>query len=366
MKVAIVHDYLNQLGGAERVVGVLHETFPDAPIYTLFIDRERLWPSLEDATIIPTFLQKIPFIRRKFKWFFWLYPLAVKCIRPVGFDIVISSSSAYAKGYKKGSEFHVCYCHTPMRFAWNFDDYISRETNIGPLKVLAKLLIQALKKWDIASNANVDMFVANSTVVQGRIRRLYQREAGVIFPPVTIPKLQDCPPYQQGEYFLVVSRLVGYKRIDLAVQACSKAGHRLVVIGEGPDRRRLQSLAGPSVEFLGWQSEDLVQYYMATCKAFIFPGEEDFGITPLEVAGFGRPVVAFKAGGALDTIIEGVTGVFFDTSTPESLNQAIDRLLKTDFDTESIQQWALRFRKEVFQRSMNELVTSIVGDDSLE
>lgn len=360
MKVAIVHDYLNQLGGAEKVVGTLHEIFPDAPIYTLFVDQSRLWPELHDAKIITSFLQKIPFIRSHFKLFFWLYPFVIHSMKVDGYDVVISSSSAYGKGVSIGKTLagnrsvHICYCHTPMRFVWDFRRYIANETGSIFLKKLACLTLPFMKRWDFRTSRSVDLFVANSSAVRKRIREHYDRDSSLIFPPVEIPMAYGSAI--TGDFFLVVSRLVAYKRIDLAVDACTIANLPLVIIGDGPDRKRLESVAGPSVIFLGFQSNEVKRNYMAACRAFIFPGEEDFGITPLEVNGLGRPVVAYRAGGALDYIRDGVNGLFFENQSTRELLDALNRVGEIEWDTVLISNLAKQFDKKVFIERLKNLV----------
>lgn len=356
-RLAIAHDYLNQLGGAERVVAVMRQMFPEAPVYTLFYDNQKMWPEMKDATIVPSFLQRFPWVIGHFKLFFWLYPFVASSVTIEDYDVVLSSSSAYAKGFRVRKNahgqkpIHICYCHTPMRFAWDFERYIENTTSNTTLRTMAKQLVPLLKWWDKRTAKTVDVFIANSSIVQERIRNVYGREARVIHPPVTM-RVQ--PPAEPQDYFLVVSRLVAYKRIDLAVQACTMAGLRLLVVGEGPDKARLQALAGPSVEFVGWQDEDAVTNYMRECLAFIFPGEEDFGITPVEVNSLGRPVVAYKAGGALDTVIEGVNGTFFKEQTPESLVTALHAVHSRQWNPEAIVFAARRFERDLFvQRIMS-------------
>lgn len=371
MRVAIVHDYLNQLGGAERVVGVLHELFPEAPIYTLFVNRKKLWPSLHDATIVPSFLQRFPFVERHFKLFFWLYPFVIKNTKIRDYDVVLSSSSAYAKGVRlpkvSGTRpIHICYCHTPMRFAWDFQRYIANETKSRTLARAVRLLVPLLKWWDVRTSHGVDVFIANSSVVQERIRRYYNRESVVISPPVDLKEVQvgqteahdDVVGRENvhGDYFLIVSRLVAYKALDLAVRACTNLHIPLVVIGEGPDRKRLESLAGDTVLFLGWQSDESVHYFMKMCKALIFPGEEDFGITPVEANSLGRPVVAYRAGGALDTVVDGVTGVFFQEPRVSSLMESIRRVDEVAWDTATIQESAQRFSRSRFEQQLSDIL----------
>ncbi|MCY0891966.1 MAG: glycosyltransferase [Acidibacillus sp.] len=367
MKIAIVHDYLNQMGGAERVVSVLHEIFPEASIHTLFYRADKLWPSMKSADIRPSWLQKFPLIEKHFKLFFWLYPFAIRSIAPGDCDVIISSSSAYAKGFRKVRKqsnsklpVHICYCHSPMRFAWSIDSYIENETNSTVLKFIARFLSSWLRMWDVLTNNSVDIFIANSSVVADRIRNFYHRSSLIIPPPVSVEISHKEESLESVSYYLIVSRLVSYKRLDLAVEACSRSGRRLVVIGTGPDRERLEKMAGDTVSFLGFQSEANVGRYMANCKALLFPGEEDFGITPVETNMLGSPVVAFACGGALDTVIEGITGTFFTEQTCDSLLDALQHFEELEWNEVAIRQSAMRFHRSVFEKSIRDLVAKAV------
>ncbi|MBJ6359788.1 glycosyltransferase [Paenibacillus sp. MAHUQ-46] len=351
MRVAIVHDYLNQMGGAERVVAVFRRLFPDAPIYTTIVDEKKLLPELKGASIRTTWMQHIPGIQRYFKLFFWLYPFAVRSVKLDDYDLVISSSSAYAKGVRKPKHaVHVCYCHTPMRFAWDFDTYMNDVSAPGWAKKLSKLTTGLLRRWDRRNSRDVDLLIANSTIVRQRIRDCYDMASDLIFPPVDVDRFEKSEPVKPPEedYFLVVSRLVSYKRIDLAVKACSAAGKKLIIIGSGPDKGRLQAMAGSTVQFMGRLSDEEVTGYMAHCKALLFPGIEDFGITPLEANACGRPVIAFRGGGALDTIREGLNGLFFDRQTPDSLKMALERLEGERWNQEIIREYARGFNEQRF------------------
>ncbi|TDG00946.1 glycosyltransferase family 4 protein [Paenibacillus piri] len=362
MKIAIVHDYLNQMGGAERVVGVLHRMLPDAPIYTTIADYDKLLPELKDADIRTTWMQSIPGIMKRFKHFFWLYPFAVRSMDLSGYDLVISSSSAYSKGAAvKGKTIHICYCHTPMRFAWDFAAYMEGNAVPDFQKRLIRWMMHPLRLWDKATSKSVHHLIANSTVVRQRIESCYDREATVIYPPVAVSRFQ-ISKQKARDYFLVVSRLVSYKRIDLAVEACTKLGKQLIVIGDGPDRKRLESLAGPTVTFMGRLSDKQVAHYMQHCAAFIFPGIEDFGITPLEVNACGRPVVAFKGGGALDTIRPGINGRFFDRQTIDSLAEALAGINPSGWDSAAIRQHAEQFSEGVFMDAIARFIDSALGE----
>lgn len=360
-RVVLVHDYFNQRGGAEKVVRVLHQIFPGAPIYTSFVDPSQLWDGMEDADIRTSFLQswmaRSVFARRRFKWWFWLYPLAFWGMKLPPCDVVLSSSSAYAKGVRiSGTRrpVHICYCHTPMRFAWNFDGYIAKETSSRALRLAARMLMPLLRWWDVRTARRVDVFIANSSAVRERIKRYYGRDALVIPPPVELPEWE--PPSPES-FYLVVSRLVGYKRIDLAIEGCRTAGRRLVIIGDGPDRTRLEKIAaGADVRFLGFQPTSVVRDYMRRCFALIFPGEEDFGLTPVEAHACGRPVVAFKRGGALDTVIEGINGIFFEEADKHALAQALIRAEQCQWDPHTIRRTAERFSVEAFERRIRAVI----------
>jgi glycosyltransferase involved in cell wall biosynthesis len=356
MKLAIVFSWLNQYGGAERVLEVVHDMYPQAPIYTSVYlpsalpERYRAWD------IRTSFMDRVPMARRKQQWFLPLYPLAFESFDLRGYDLVLSIPSGFAHGVlTTGRTRHICYCLTPARFLWNYHAYIERE-GMGRLgQALMAPALRDLRQWDLAAAARVDRFVAISRTVRERIAKHYRREADIIYPPVEthLVGVDDAPV---GEYYLVASRLVPYKRIDLAVRAFTDLGLPLKVVGDGRDRQALQKLAGPSVEFLGFIRDDAeVRRLMAGCKAFVFPGEEDFGLTPVEALSAGRPVVAYAAGGALDTVQEGRTGVLFPEATPQSLAEAVRRLEGMSFDSALLRAEAEQFSVPRFQRELDAL-----------
>ncbi|WP_435169806.1 glycosyltransferase [Paenibacillus glycanilyticus] len=359
-RIAIVHDYLNQMGGAERVVGVIHKLFPEAPIYTTIVDREKLLPELRNADIRSTWMQRIPNILRDFKLYFWLYPFAVRSMDFENYDIIISSSSAYAKGIRKPDQaVHLCYCHSPMRFAWNFDGYIENVKVSRFRKIAAKWLTFPLRLWDKANSKQVDRLIANSSVVKERIRKYYGLESSVIYPPVEVERFsisEEAP----GDYFLIVSRLVSYKKIDIAIEACSRLGRKLLIVGDGDDRKRLEAMAGPTVQFLGRRSDEEVTRYMQGCRALLFPGLEDFGITPLEANACGRPVIAFQAGGALDTIKPGLNGLFFKQQNAGDLIEALQTFEQQQWNPQLIREHAETFNERYFiERLLSSLQSAI-------
>jgi glycosyltransferase involved in cell wall biosynthesis len=363
MKVALVHDYLNQMGGAERVVIALHEMFPDAPIYTSIYDPTRVDPAFQKMDIRTSFMQKLPMVTKHHQPYLPLYPFAMEKLDLRGYDLVLSSSSAFGKGVITRPEtMHICYCHTPMRWCWNYEEYIEREHLGKVARTILPFLITKLRTWDQISAMRVDHFIANSPIVADRIRKYYRREAIYIPPPVEASRFAFDPTTEVEDYFLVLSRLVPYKRIDLAIEACNQLQLPLVIIGNGRDLPRLKHIAGPTIRFLGKLPDQEVLHYYSHCRAFIFPGEEDFGITPLEAQASGRPVIAYGAGGALATIVDGVTGTFFHEQTVESLTAALASFNERTFDLFVIRNHALefdmpRFRRRILQfieKKMNE------------
>ncbi len=343
MRVALVHDYLNQYGGAERVLEALHELFPTAPIYTSIFDPTAMPAVYQQWDIRTSFMQRLPAWRTQFRRYVALYPTAFERFDLSSYDLIISSSSAFAKGIiPRPGALHICYCHTPMRFAWRTDDYVAREQINGLQAKLLPFLLNYLRIWDTVSANRVDLFVANSREVAGRIARYYRRPAMVIPPPIDLPSYA---PRQPEEFYLAGGRLIPYKRLELAIEAFNHLRLPLKIFGDGRDRARLERMAGPNIEFLGWVDETTRLDLFARCRAFIFPGEEDFGITPLEVLAMGRPVIAYAAGGALETLIDGVTGRFFYQPTAAALAAAV-ALSRTDY----IDPLVLRCHAEQFSR----------------
>ncbi|MDB4883293.1 MAG: glycosyl transferase group 1 [Gemmatimonadetes bacterium] len=347
MKVAIVHDYLNQAGGAERVVAVLHHMFPEAPIFATLFDPVAVGPPLATADVRASWMRWLPGWRKHFRAFMPLYPLAVRSFDLRGFDVIISSSSAWAKGVRvPPGALHVCYCHTPMRWAWSFDNYVNRSALSPMARFAAGLTIPALRRWDVKTARTVDRFIANSTEVSQRIRATYGRASEIVFPPVDVSRFRHDRPGE--DFFLVVSRLNAYKRIDLAVRACTRHKLPLVVVGDGPERATLARMAGPTVRFVGRLPDAEVTSLFETCRAFILPGEEDFGITPLEANAAGRPVVAYARGGALDTVRDGETGVLFHEASAESLGDALHKARARSWDPAPLRAHAESFSEAVF------------------
>lgn len=357
MKVALVHDYLNQMGGAERVVLALHELFPDAPLYTSIYDPQRVDPAFQKIDVRTSFMQKWPLVKKHHQPFLPFYPIAMEGLDLRGYDLVLSSSSAFGKGViVKPGTLHICYCHTPMRWCWNYNEYVEREQLGGMARRILPFFVSWLRVWDQTTAMRVDHFIANSPVIAERIQKYYRRESVVIPPPVEASRFPFDPATQLGNYFLSMGRLAPYKRVDLAIQACNRLGLPLVVIGSGRDEKQLKAMAGPTIRFLGRLSDAEVLPYLAQCRAFLFPGEEDFGITPLEVQASGRPVIAYGAGGALASVVDGVTGRFFYEQTAESLAGVLAAFDERQYHPQTIRNHALEFDKPRFQRRVLQFI----------
>ncbi len=352
---ALIHDWLNQLGGAEDVLETLVRLFPGAPIHTSIYWRDgmpahyRAWP------IRPSFMDRLPGVHRHHQPYLPLYPLAFERADLRGHDLILSNKSGFCHGVRPpAGARHVCYCLAPTRYVWNFDDYAARE-GLGPAaRVLLRPLLGWLRRWDFAAAARVDHFIAISTDIQRRIARFYQRRSVIIHPPVALKRFAPVPDI--GDYFLSLGRLIPYKRVDLAVRACSELGLPLWVAGHGRDRARLEKIAGPTVRFLGRVSDAEVPGLMARCRAFIFPGLEDFGITPVQALAAGRPVIALAGGGALDIVQDGVNGVLFAEQTEAALQAALRRFAELKFDSAAVRASAAPFDEAVFETKLRAFI----------
>jgi len=355
MKVALVHDWLNGMRGGEKVFEVLCELYPEADIFTLLYEPSRVSETIRQHRVHTSFIQRLPGARRFYRHYLPLFPAAIEQFDLRGYDLVISSSHCVAKGVVTApGTVHVCYCHTPMRYAWEqYHEYFpARE--LGFLqRCFIPLAMSRLRLWDAATAPRVDFFLANSAHVAARIRRYYGREAVVVNPPVSAE--QFSPAREAGEYYLVVSALVPYKRIDRAIAACNQLQVPLHIVGDGPERQRLQRLAGPTVKFFP-AAPELKEIYNR-CRAFLFPGEEDFGITPLEAMASGRPVIAYGVGGAIETVVDGKTGLFFHEPTAESLAAAIRKSERVRWNAQLIRRRALEFDRPVFKRNLGKAIT---------
>jgi glycosyltransferase involved in cell wall biosynthesis len=360
-RIAIFHDNFAQMGGAEKVAEEIFNLLPGASLHSTIALPEVLSRGLRQTNIKTSWMQHLPGLRRHFRHYFLFYPFAVESVDLSGYDLIVSCCFGYAKGVRKRQDaIHVCYCHTPMRWVWRYKDY-SERAGFGPLsRRLIPLLLSVLKRWDLRAARRPDYFIANSHSVAKRIKTFYGRDSIVIPPPIDVNRFQ--PDTVQEDYYLVLSRLVPYKRIDLAVEACTKLNRKLLVVGDGPDRARLEKIAGPSIRFLGRQSDEAVARFAARCRALLFPGEEDFGMTPLEVNAAGRPVIAFRAGGALETVVEGRTGLFFDQPDAASLIQAIEDFELCNWDVEALRAHAAKFDRAVFANRLIGFLQTVAPD----
>jgi glycosyltransferase involved in cell wall biosynthesis len=362
MKAALVQDRLNVFGGSERVLGDLHDLFPDAPIYTSIADLEVLPLSWRQWDIRTSKLQSVPFARKHHRLFLPLIALHFEQLDLSDYDLVISNSHCAAKAVVcKPGTFHVCYCHTPLRYAWTADPsaFYSKKTGRLSKSVMAAAMHWA-RLWDYCSAARVDHFIASSQNARARIKKYYGRESSVVYPGVDISRFQVSNDI--GDYYLVLSRMMPYKRLDLAVSAASKLNRRLVVIGSGPDERMLKKMAGPSVEFWGNLPDHQVADALSHCKAFLFPGEEDFGLTPIEAQACGRPVIAYGRGGATETVIDGVTGLYFNEQTVDALCESIVKLESMTLDPCCARKNAERFSIEAFKQSFCSVLNERLPD----
>ena len=358
MRIALVHDYFTQLGGAEKVAEEIACLLPSASIYSTVALKASLPPGLAGRDIHTSWMQRLPFMKKGYRLYFPLYPLGVESLDLTSYDLVISSSSGYAKGIRtRPDATHICYCHTPMRWAWEFDRYSAREKNAQLMRLLLPQVVKRLQKWDLEASRLPDYFLTNSQTVANRISQFYGRTARVIHPPIDIDRFRPSDDHQ--DYYLVLARMVSYKRFDLAIQACTALNRRLIVIGDGPDRARLESLAGPTVSFLGCVSDLEVEHYASRCRALIYAGEEDFGMALLEVAAAGRPTIAYRAGGATETIVEGQTGIFFDRQQPGDLAQAILEFERMTWNPSVLRAHAYKFRIEAFQSAFFDFLAEV-------
>ncbi len=364
-RVAILHDWITTFGGAERCLILFHKLFPTAPVYTLVCDHKNLPEELKNARIITSFIQRLPDAVRKYPNYLPLMPRAVEQWNLSGYDLVLSSSHCCVKGaLTREDQAHVCYCYTPIRYIWDlYQTYLKHTRMSGLKKKTFELTSHYLRIWDYCAAQRVDRFVAISETVRRRIEKTYQRKSTVIYPPV---RTDMFVPAEDGarDYYLIVSRFVPYKRIDLAVKAFAERSEPLLVVGEGPQAKSLRAAATPNVEFLGGvDDEELVALYQ-NCKALIFPGVEDFGLTPVEAQACGRPVVARGKGGATESVIDGKTGVFFAEDSPDALNDAINRLESMQISGEACRENSLKFSEDRFLEEMVALLKPYLAEKS--
>jgi len=390
MRVAIVHDWLTGMRGGEKCLEVFCELFPEATIFTLLHKKGSVSQTIEGMKIKTSFLQHLPNVFDGYRNYLPLFPRAIGNFDLSGFDLVLSSSHCVAKGVRpaRGAT-HICYCYTPMRYAWVFfEDYFGSYSPIK--KRFISTVIERLKKWDLKTNETVDFFVAISDNVKNRIRLIYNKESDVIYPPVEVDRFNVSA--KREDFYLIVSALVPYKKIDLAIRAFNALGKRLVIIGTGNARKKLRSLARPNIEFLDWVSEEDIRDYYSRCRAVIFPGEEDFGIVPLEAQACGKPVIAYAKGGVLETVVpinpdaalsvgrgplnhslrpasgqawdaQKATGIFFYEQTTNALKEAVEYFEPNEdkFDPSKLRENAVLFSRDIFKDSIKNYIYKRTG-----
>lgn len=356
MKVALVYDRVNKWGGAERVLLALHELFPQAPLYTSVYNKKTAgWA--EDFIVKSSFLQKIPSASSSHEYFPMLMPIAFETFSFDEYDVVISISSEAAKGIVTGpNTLHICYCLTPTRYLWSgYKEYFTNSF----FRFITKPLVHYLQKWDSIASHRPDVYIAISEEIKKRIKTYYGKNAEVIYPPLVLVDTQEKKEVKEGAYFLIVSRLVPYKKVDIAIQACNALQLPLKIVGIGSEERYLKRIAGPTVEFLGLLTEEsLVKYYRG-CKALLFPGIEDFGLTVLEAQAFGKPVIAFKGGGAVETIKEKKTGLFFSPQTKDALITVLQSFDGGKFDSQDCKHNVQKFTQDQFKDRFSKTIEKL-------
>jgi len=359
----LVHDYLNQYGGAERLLEAMTELAPDAPVYTSIYDPKVMPPAYRTWDVRTSWIDHAPWAGRRHQWLLPAYAFAFERMRLPDCELVLSSSSAFAKMVKPPpGAVHICYTHAPMRFAWDFERYAEREQLPNAARRMLPPYLAWLRWRDRATANRVDRFIANSTVVRDRIRAYWRRDAHVIYPPVDVERFRHVPHSDVGEYFLIIARLVPYKRIDLAVDAFSILDLPLWIVGEGRDRAALEERSGPNVRFLGRLSDDEVGEVMARSRAVVFMSEDDFGITQVEAQAAGRPVIAYGSGGVQDTVIPDVTGVLVEEQSVEGLLNAMHRFNELHFDPKVLVNHARQFSKARFQHELADFVEQTLSE----
>lgn len=361
MRIAFVHEYLNQFGGAERMLAVLAEMFPDAPIYTLLYDEQATKGLFKDRIVKTSFLQSFPWAVNHHEWYPLLMPLAIEQFDFSDFDVIISVSASFAKGIiTKPTARHICYCLTPPRFLWDNSQRFGKDFGFPPLiRFASQPLISYLRMWDHSAADRVDEFWRISDFVDKRIQKYYHQSSKLIYPPVDTEKFKiQNSNFKPEEYYLMVGRLVSYKKFDVAIRAFNELGLPLKIIGIGPELGRLKALAHSNIEFLGQVNDNELGRHYREAKALVFPQEEDFGIVPLEAMASGRPVIAYRGGGAEETIVEGETGVFFNTQTPEAIIEVVKKFDDQEFSPTLCRNQAEKFSVAQFKENVLSALTT--------
>ena len=363
LKVALIHDWLTGMRGGEKVLEVFCELFPEAPIFTLLHNSGTVSDTLASREIHTSFIDRLPFKMRGYRRFLPLFPTAIEQFNLKEYDLILSSSHCVAKGIIPSPEsLHISYLHTPMRYVWDmYQDYFGKK-RVGKLSgMVIPPIANYLRNWDVSSSNRVDWYLANSQHVANRIKKYYRRDADILHPPVETSLFKATSSHDNFD--LVVSALVPYKRVDLAIEAYNRLERKLVIIGDGPEKKTLQRMAGSSIEFLNWQPHNILSEYYSRCRVLIFPGEEDFGIVPVEAMSCGKPVIAYARGGALETVIDAEksqdrkgTGIFFYDQIPENLVEAIEKSDSVEWNSKSIRQHALKFDRLQFKQKLQNFI----------
>jgi glycosyltransferase involved in cell wall biosynthesis len=358
MKVALVHDHLAQDGGAEKVLKVFSDMYPDAPIYTLLYEKKHIDKYFNGKLVETSIIQKLPWGIKRYQWYMPFMPMAVEFFDLRSFDLIISSSSAFSKGVITSPySLHICYCHSPTRYVWDYTHQYIKELKYNKyIKKIISLALNYIRIWDKIAADRVDVYIANSKTVKNRIKKYYRRGSSVIYPPVEIDQFYISG--EIGDYYLIGGRLAPYKRVDIVIEAFSQSGKRLKVYGDGIDTERLKETAKDfkNIEFLGRVDDKTKADLYSHAKAFIYPQEEDFGITAIESMASGRPVIAYQRGGATETVKENFSGVFFDVQTPAALNEAIEKFEKLEFDPMDIKKYADQFSVPRFKKEISDFI----------
>lgn len=354
MRVAFIHDWLNGMRGGERCLEALCELYPDAHLYSLFHEKGKLSPTIEAMSICTSFIQKLPFVLRKYRHYLPFFPVAIELFDLREYDLVVSLNHCVANGViTRPQTCHIGYTFTPMRYAWDlYHEYFGSDRLRGLARYIIPLCMNYLRMWDITASKRVDYFVAISQHVKKRINKHYRRSADVIYPPVDIEFYTPGTELKCDEFFLVVSAFAPYKKIEIAIEAFTHLNLSLKIIGQGQEITRLKALASPNIEFLGALSDEEVRDHYRRCQALIFPGEEDFGIVPLEAQACGSPVIAYAKGGILETTLQQETAIWFYEQTPEAIMAAVQEFEKQSFSATIIRNHACRFAKKRFQQEM--------------
>lgn len=360
LKIAIVHEWLDNYAGSERVVESFTNIWPNADVFTLveFLSNEERNIILKSTKAKTSFIQRLPYAKTKHRYYLPLFPFAIEKFNFKNYDIIISSSHSVTKGLKKHSgQLHICYCHSPMRYAWDNTELYLNQANIskGIKGIAARIIIDYLRKWDLQTASRPDYFIANSNFIAAKIKRIYNRDSDVIYPPVDVKKF-NCSE-QKEDYFLIASRMVPYKRVDLVVDAFSMMKEKkLKVVGRGSEFEMIKRTATPNIEFLGYKSADELKLLMQKAKAFVFAAEEDFGITVVEAMACGTPIIALNLGGTAETVIDSKTGILFDSQNAEGIKKAVIEFESKRFNNQEISNHAQKYSREIFEANIKEYV----------